>query len=347
MTVTATTEGVVVAVSAKKGTFAEVAALAVAMLRTPEVTEDALKEYQSRTAGRIKAKADDPQAMIPEALGRMVFAEGDPRRPETAEEELAAVGKLKVGDVLAFHREFLGAQGMLGSVVGDVARDDVVRLFTPLVADWKAAKAPAAAPMPGMDGCASPHSRILTPGKPAAFVALVQPLRLNATAADHLALDAATWALFGDALSSRIPSKVREEAALSYMTMGVVQAPLYGDAGVIVVFSATKPENAPKVLGMIRDELALALKDGITEKELASWRKSYGNRVVSARRTTSALSAAWIDLRRAGLDFTFWAGRDKASPELARRRERRARASTCSPRRPACSRSATSRRKPK
>jgi zinc protease len=275
------------------------------MLRSPLIDDAALQEYIHRTKDQINASRDEPQVLMQQTVPAMLLPEGDPRRPRSFDEVLAELDKLTVEKVIAFHREFLGADGMVGGVVGDVEAKDLESSLKPILADWKAAKPGVQEPNEAVEKLLSTEARLETPGKPSAISVMIQPIRLSIGSADYSAIQAASSALFQDAMASRIPKKVRVEKALSYATGGMVVADLKGDFGMVILYTMTKPENAAK-----------ALKTGITEEELATYKKGHANEVAQSRADDARLAGSIVTLKIAGKDFSLWNQLDAASEKL-------------------------------
>ncbi|MCE9584842.1 MAG: insulinase family protein [Planctomycetes bacterium] len=316
ISVTIAIDGANVSITTTKQSFAEAMKIAQEMLRTPVIEEAALKEFVQSTTDQIKSTLDEPQVIFQREMPKMLLPEGDPRRGLSPEQEMAELGKLTVESVLAFHKEFMGATGMIGGIVGDVDAKDVEAQLLPIVADWKAARPGVFEPTLAVDKLQSAEAHAETPGKPSAFTVLLQPIHLSVLSPDYIAIQAAASALFQDMLASRIPKKVRGEKALSYSTGGSVVADLRGDFGMVVLYTMTKPENASKALELIRSELAEALKSGITEEELAAFKKSYGNQVSEGRANDGRLAGTIVTFKLAGQDFTLWKTLDDASASL-------------------------------
>jgi zinc protease len=84
-------------------------------------------------------------------------------------------------------------------------------------------------------------------------------------AEDRYALDVMTAILSG--MAGRLFQAVREEQGLSY-TLGAVHVPGW-DPGYLLVYAATRPDEQPKVLEALDDQLELAVEKGFTEDEVA------------------------------------------------------------------------------
>jgi zinc protease len=309
-------ESMSISITTTKASLAEALKIAREMLRTPVIDEVALQDYIRRSKDQINASRDEPQVLMQQKVPAMFLAEGDPRRPRSFDQVLAELDKLTVEAVLAFHREFLGADGMVGGIVGDVDPKDVEALFKPILADWKAAKPGVQEPNEGVDKLLSTEARIETPGKPSAISVMIQPIRLSVGSPDYSAVQAASSALFQDAMASRIPKKVRVEKALSYATGGMVVADLKGDFGMVILYTMTKPENSAKALELIRTELQEALKTGVTAEELATFKKGYANQVAQSRADDARLAGSIVTLKVAGKDFSLWNKLDEEAAKL-------------------------------
>lgn len=83
--------------------------------------------------------------------------------------------------------------------------------------------------------------------------------------ADREALDVVNHA-FGGGLSSRLFDEIRERRGLAYSVYSGVSA--YADAGAFTIYAGTQLAHAEQVMELIRDQLELLIKDGITDDEL-------------------------------------------------------------------------------
>ena len=73
--------------------------------------------------------------------------------------------------------------------------------------------------------------------------------------------------VLGGGSASRLYSRVREESGLAYAVYSWVQPSRYGSA--LFVTSQTRTTEAPKVIVMIREELARMTREPVADKELA------------------------------------------------------------------------------
>ena len=72
--------------------------------------------------------------------------------------------------------------------------------------------------------------------------------------------------ILGGGLSSRLVQTIREERGLAYSTYSFNSA--FSDAGIFALCAGTSPQTAELVISLIRSEMDLIRKDGITVEEL-------------------------------------------------------------------------------
>ncbi|MEG2187355.1 MAG: pitrilysin family protein [Clostridia bacterium] len=74
--------------------------------------------------------------------------------------------------------------------------------------------------------------------------------------------------VLGGGMSSRLFQRIREELGLAYSVYSYLGN--YTGVGVLNVYAGTTPENAETVLHEMQEQMALLLKEGISEKEFRS-----------------------------------------------------------------------------
>lgn len=295
--------------------------LALEMLRTPFVQEQEIHDYVARREGDLKALQDNPQLMLGQEVNRMLYHEGDPRRKETVDQQIADLRSLTPDSLMAFHRDFFGTTGLVGSVVGDLSPEDVTRLLAPLVAEgWNASIPPVEDPNEAVKTVSTATAKVPTPGKPTVFNALIHPLSASSKGPDAVPMEAIAWLLFQDPLASRIPKKIRGEAALSYVVQGQYVADLDGDFSFVMILTVTNPDNAGRSVELAIAEIEAALKDGFTADEVAAFKIAQKSRLVVSRSDDNMIGAMILALGRNHLDFGLWATQDQELETLTAER---------------------------
>ena len=106
---------------------------------------------------------------------------------------------------------------------------------------------------------------------------------LNAHHPDRFAL-AVVDAVLGGGMSSRLFQEIREKQGLAYAVYSFHA--LYKDTGQWTVYAGTRPENAERVVSLIRAEIDRLLDLGVTEDELSRAKESIKGHLVLGLEST-------------------------------------------------------------
>ena len=165
--------------------------------------------------------------------------------------------------------------------------------------DWNAGAPFTRVPQPFVD--VAPARLVLrTPDKQNANLYVRQPLPVSDNDADYPALMMANY-LLGTGGNSRLWKRIRESEGLSYDVRTRIGWSSIEANSTLLGSAIFAPQNRAKVEAAFREELARALKDGFTAKELAEGQRG----LLSFRR----LSRAQDDSIAAGLASNLYLGR--------------------------------------
>lgn len=78
-------------------------------------------------------------------------------------------------------------------------------------------------------------------------------------------------AVLGGGMTSRLYQKIREKRALTYSVYSYLHS--FTDTGLSMVYAGTAPENAGKVIRLIKQEYRKLLESGLTRKELEFFKR--------------------------------------------------------------------------
>ena len=98
------------------------------------------------------------------------------------------------------------------------------------------------------------------------FAGLVLPL--SDADADYPALIVANETFGGSGFASRLMGRIREKEGLSYGVGSAFRAQSLDPRATLSLYGIANPQNIEKVVTLAHEELALLLKDGITDQEL-------------------------------------------------------------------------------
>ncbi|MEP7330403.1 MAG: insulinase family protein, partial [Betaproteobacteria bacterium] len=190
----------------------------------------------------------------------------DVRYTPTIDESIALNNAVTVESMRNFHKQFYGASNAELSIVGDFDADAMRALVTELFGNWKSPSAYARVPDPYRT--IKPEAiRLIVPDKANAILIGNEKWQFNDSSPDYPALLIASF-IFGDSSSSRINERLRQKDGLSYGA-GTFFRPNSIEAnstfGMYAIFA---PQNLDKVRTAFAEEIARALKDGFSDKEV-------------------------------------------------------------------------------
>lgn len=301
-----------VTMRSRRDTVAEAIALLAQLLRTPAFPAAALDELKRQTATDIQAQRDDPQAIVSNALARRgdPYPRGDVRHARSFDERLEDSQAVTIDKVKDFHARFYGASQGRFAAVGDFDADAVRRALTAGFGDWVASEPVERVARPSYP-MAPGREVVRTPDKQNATLGVELHLPLSDSDAVYPALMLANFIL-GSGGDSRLWKRIRERDGLSYdvfsyLDWGDLDAHTRWIGGAIFA-----PQNADKVEQAYREELARALQEGFSDREVASAKAALLNFRRLARAQDDRLARALQ--RDLELDRTFaFAGRVDAA----------------------------------
>jgi zinc protease len=91
---------------------------------------------------------------------------------------------------------------------------------------------------------------------------------INDTDPDYAATWIGNYVLGGGSLSNRLANRIRQKEGLSYGVGSWFTAESLDKAGTFGAYAIYAPENLKKLEAAFKEEMAVILKDGITQKEL-------------------------------------------------------------------------------
>jgi zinc protease len=243
------------------------------LLRAPAFDAAVLDEIRRQALAALAQQREDPDAVVAVGVARHgnPYPRGDPRHERSFDErveDLAAVTPERVRD---FHRRFVGAGQAEFAAVGDFDAPAVRASLQKALGGFAASEPYARIEQPLWQ---APPARLqfATPDKQNASLLVRQPIALSDRDADHAAFMMASY-LLGGGGHSRLWDRIREKDGLSYDVFANVAWNPHEAASTWRAGAIFAPANRDKVEVALREEVARALKDGFTAKELDEGRR--------------------------------------------------------------------------
>ena len=252
--------------------------LVAEMLKTPKFDPKQLELVKQELLARYEKQLQDPATVASQTMAQLStrWPKGDPREVLSTADQIAAVKKITVADLKAFHRNFVGANHGEVAVVGDFDAAAIAAQLEKQFGSW-ASRKPYARLVDKPFGLAAVTKSIDIKDKEMTQIEFGHDLALKDSDPDYPA-----WALVGHVLggdaSSRLWMRLREKEGLSYGTWAWTSADSFDSSGTFAGGAIVAPQNAAKAKAAILEEINRLLATPLTEDELRrakeGWTKS-------------------------------------------------------------------------
>ena len=269
------------------------------------------KEFETlrqQTIAGLRARSDEPSTKGRDVIAAHfnTYPEGDARHTELSGEVIADLGKVTLADVKGYYDRVFGLEKGFISVVGDFDADQVAAEIGELVAGRKTAEVPFERVVAEYRPVAPARFVVDTPDKENAMLFARVDLPASLTDADMPALVTADWIIGGsDGLSNRIVNRLRQKEGLSYGSGSSITLPAFGNRGKWSVGAIVAPQNLAQAERSLKDELARAFRDGITEKELEEAKRGIIESRAVNRAQDGLVASNWINNLELGCTWQF------------------------------------------
>ena len=265
-----------VSIQTKREDFLKVLGLLQDALRHPALDPKELEVIKRETTTRLESTKSDPQSLAFNGLRRKLspYKPGDVRYVPSIEEDIKKTDSVTIQQIQELRNEYLNGQNGELAIVGDFDPATSIDKLQEIFANWKTDKAVARIASPSIS---SPGDRINinTPDKKNAVYAAGISLPLKEDNPDYESLLIGNYILGGGPLSSRLADRVRKKDGLSYGVGSMLNAHPIDESGVFIMQAISNPQNTPKVVDAINEEVSRMLESGVTADELERAKGSY------------------------------------------------------------------------
>jgi zinc protease len=267
--------GVTINIETVRENLPAVLGLAVEVLKEPAFPQQEFESLRQQNLSAIESQKSEPMAIALMEFQRHFnkYPKGDVRYVFTFDEQLEEIRALTIDQLKQFHAGFYGASNSEVTVVGDFDADQVQKIVDSQLAAWKSPKPFTQVKTP-YQRIAPVNQSFETPDKANAMFLAGMRINIRDTDADYPAMVLGNYIL-GSGINSRLFARIRGKEGLSYgigASFGV--APEEDNAS-FLANAISAPENSAKVETSFKDEIALILKDGYTDAEVATAKDSW------------------------------------------------------------------------
>ena len=227
----------------------------------PMFPEAELKRKVTEIQAAIQRSEENPETVAGRALARLTF----PGHPygTPVEGTRDSVGRLTRDDVVKFYGEHVRPDTSVVAVVGAVTVEEARRAIVARFGAWPRPQAPAPGSPPAPGGATARVETI--PRELTQATMMLGRQAVNQTDPDYYPLAVASYVLGGGS-SSRLYARVREQSGLAYSVFSYLTPGKYGAS--FIVSAQTRVAEAPKVIEILRDELARMGRQPVSAREL-------------------------------------------------------------------------------
>lgn len=245
------------------------------VVREPSLPADEFDIMKRETLAGLEQARTEPAVLARTFIAQKLnpYNKDDPRYQPTLPEQLERFQALKLDDVKALYRDYLGASNGELAVVGDFDADELLAGVGKIVADWKSPKPYERLKWLSEDAVKTDET-IETPDKANGIYFAVLPVPMSDADADYPALKMASDVLGGSA-GSRLWARLREKEGFSYGTGAQLSARPLDASGTFMEYAAFNPQNGTKLKAAAAEELSKLLADGIKPAELETARSDF------------------------------------------------------------------------
>jgi len=248
------------------------------VLRNPALPEQGFKEVRNQLQVAYQSQGTKPQVVAEEAVTAVTsqYPIGDMRREPSKAEALTALNDIELEDVKAFHADYFGANGEL-ILSGEFDAKATRLQLESLLAQWRSKQAYQRPPLPYAALGPGQHFIAIPEGAHGIYTAQIRR-SLQADEADALALALVNFALGEDALQSRLGRRLRQQEGISYGVASKMSASAFEPRSTLTVSATYAPSLRQQLSKAVHEELALLVKNGLTEAELNSAKDNWRHR---------------------------------------------------------------------
>ncbi|PQJ82829.1 M16 family metallopeptidase [Polaribacter glomeratus] len=247
-------------------------ALMTDMLKNPSFNKEEFDKLKAEELANLESSKNDPQYLVLNKIRRInqKHQKGHPLYLESLEENAASIETLTINDLKKYHQDFYGISNSANLIViGDLDESKLEQFFQNEFKNFKSTKPFTEIPNAFFVNKGTNES-INTPDKKNAFTFGILTAKTSQDSQDFAALQIAGSIFGGGFLSSRVANRLRQKDGVSYGVGGRVTVDNNKDNenSMIMVYAIYAPQNAAKVQLGFKEEIALFMKDGITQDEL-------------------------------------------------------------------------------
>jgi zinc protease len=210
------------------------------------------------------------------------------------------------GQVRTLYADFLGGHAGELVLIGDFDAATVRPILDRIFASWSPQQPYARIPQAAFPEVPGGQQTVLTPDKANAVYYAGMELAMKDSDPAYAPLVLGNFILGGGSLSSRLGTRVRQKEGLSYGVFSGFSADALDPRARLTVAAIANPENMPKVVTAVREEIERLEKDGVEADELERARSGYLQQQTVQRTNDRQLAGLLADTLEADRTMAYY-----------------------------------------
>ena len=272
-------QNLIISINTYKNNFPEVMTILKDMLTNSTFPQNEITKSISEETTYLEGQLKDPQAIAGNELQRISapYPKESVFYTPSMQEEIENSKKITRDQIVDFYQNILGANNGFGTVLGNVDAKTAVSSLENTFGKWNA-KSKYTEVKPTYFETKKLDKNFITPDKENAMALGTESFKMDQKSADYPALVLANEILgSGGFLSARLPMRLREKEGISYGVGSFLDIPVSNEVASWGYYALLNPTKRDAVEKAVKEEVSKALKDGFTEDELVTNKKSYAN----------------------------------------------------------------------
>ncbi|MDN3605476.1 M16 family metallopeptidase [Kaistella yonginensis] len=272
-------QNLIISINTYKNNFPEVMTILKDMLTNSTFPQNEITKSISEETTYLEGQLKDPQAIAGNELQRISapYPKESVFYTPSMQEEIDNSKKITRDQIVDFYQNILGANNGFGTVLGNVDAKTAVSSLENTFGKWNA-KSKYTEVKPTYFETKKLDKNFITPDKENAMALGTESFKMDQKSADYPALVLANEILgSGGFLLARLPMRLREKEGISYGVGSFLDIPVSNEVASWGYYALLNPTKRDAVEKAVKEEVSKALKDGFTEDELVTNKKSYAN----------------------------------------------------------------------
>lgn len=238
-----------------------------AILSQPVFNEADFQREKQRTLAGLKHREESPGALASMAFFKLLYKNHPYAHPASG--VIETVSGFLVDDLKAFYKQYYVANNAMVVIVGDLNKQQAMKVAESLIVDLATGTKPVALPEVGLPGRGVKKHIEFPSSQTHVLAGLVGMHRKDP---DYFSLYVGNHILGGSGLVSQLAEEVREKRGLAYSAYSYF-SPLLRK-GTFTMGLQTRNDQTAQAIRVMQDTLSHFVEQGPTEKELLAAKKN-------------------------------------------------------------------------